>query len=462
VNQCGITAARLRGGTMQRKLVPSIIFSLILSGAVSGCSDSPTALRSPSSSVSPDEIPQAVTTPERASLTALTRALAIALADPDLRQSLKEDMREAPFREHKLEVRKYIRENRGAKTRDAIARKAGRSGAALLSLLDSIRPLELYVPVRAQRESWDGNEPPLVLSQLGEDDEIVAFDVTGKAVHLSRTVPPSQVVIALIPVETHFENPMDQAKSKNVNDRGGKTIGTLERCSPGDGGCSAGGPGGLGLHKLVACDPDCGGGEVVDASYSGPGLYLEFSRLVDAKEPWFRGDPEVEVHIQGPTDTGNPQFGDDLSCSGEHAGDYRKVFDQNGNFWNGSVLLFSKEELDAYNGKFNEGFNVMFWEDDDTACTIKTDGNALKTLVEQTAKGAGGAAAVKVDGTLGYAIKAAVFLANLFSNANWLLTNDDFLGVAVDMRQLGETFPDATHDLRIGGDSNGRARLVYK
>ena len=447
---------------MQRKLFPSIIVSLILSGAVSGCSDSPTALRSPSFSASPDEIPQAVTTPERASLTALTRALAIALADPDLRRSLKEDMRQAPFREHKLEVRKYTRENRGAKTRDAVARKAGRSGAALLSLLDSIRPLELYVPVRAQRESWDGNESPLVLSQLGEEDEIVAFDVTGKEVHLSRTVPPSQLVIALIPVETHFERPIDLAKARNVNDNGGKTIGTLERCPPNDGTCVLDGSGGLKIHKTVACSDDCGSGYQIGGSYPAPGLYLEFSRLVDAKEPWFRGDPEVEVHIQGPTDTGNPQYGADLSCSGEHAGDYRKVFDQNGNFWNGSVLLFSKEELDAYNSKFTEGFNVMFWEDDDTACTIKTDGDALKTLVEQTAKGAGGAAAVKVDGRLGYVIKAAVFLANLFSNANWLLTNDDFLGVAVDMRQLGESFPDATHDLMIGGESNGRARLVYK
>lgn len=461
-----------------KKIVPSVLVSLLITGVLSGCSESPTALHSPPVPSSAVGESQATATPERARLTELARALAMALADPKLRQSLKEDMREAPFREHKLEVRKYVRGNQGVKTRDAVGRKAGRSGAAVLALIDSIRPVELYMPVRAQRESWNGEEQPIVLSQLGESEEIVAFDVNGREVAISRTVPPSSPVIALIPVETHFEKPVDLAKAKNVNDRGGTTVGTLVRCGGNDPLCGQMGKPTGGLHKVVVCDVECtgwydgggggsgggsdGGGGGADVSYGGPGLYLEFSRLVDTKEPWYRGDPEIEVHIQGPTDAGNPQYGDDLSCSGEHAGDYRKVFDQNGNFWNGSVLLFSKDELDSYNRKFTEGFSVMFWEDDDSACTIKTDGDALKTLLEQTAKGAGGAAAVKVDGNVGYVIKAAVFLANLLSNASWIRTNDDFLGEAVDTNQLQEYFPDATHDIMIGGGSNGRARLVYK
>lgn len=446
---------------MHTRLLPSVIVSLIVTGAISGCSDSPTALNSSRSLRSEADNSPAIVTPERAMLTELTRTLAIALADPKLRQSLKEDMREAPYREHKLELRKYLRGDRGTRTRDAVARKAGRAGLALLSVVDSIRPLELYMPVRAQRESWDGGESPIVLSQLAEDDEIVAFNANGKRVTLSRTIPPSQPVISLIPVETHFDQTIDLTKATNTNDRGGRTIGTLENCAPKGAKCGSGSISN-GLHKLVACDVDCGGGGTApDQSFVGAGLYLQFSRLLDAKEPWFRGDPEIEVHIHGPTDQANPQYGADLSCSGAEALDYRKVFDQNGNFWTGSVMLFSEQEATQYTNKFTEGFNILFWEDDDTSCTIKTDGNSLLDALHSTATATGAALAVKLVPAAWW-VKAGAFVATLFSSADWLMTNDDFLGVAVDMTELGESFPDASHDIMLAGSSNGRARIIWR
>ena len=133
---------------------------------------------------------------------------------------------------------------------------------------------------------------------------------------------------------------------------------------------------------MVSCGDTCGGGGSGGiGSTIPPGLYLEFSRIIDVKEPWFRGDPEIEVHIHGPTSVANPRYGEDLSCSGEHAYDYRKVFDQNGAFWEGRVLLFSGEETQAYISKFTEGFHVFFWEDDNEPCTLKLDNNTLLNLV---------------------------------------------------------------------------------
>jgi hypothetical protein len=191
-------------------------------------------------------------------------------------------------------------------------------------------------------------------------------------------------------------------------------------------------------------------------------LYLEFSRILDAKEPWVRGDPEIEVHIQGPTTTAAATYGEDLSCSGEHAYDYRKVFDQNGGFWEGRVLLFTPEEVTAYAAKFTQGFHVMFWEDDNVACTLKLDTNILVELLKATAA-ATSTVAIKVIPGSSWPVRIGLFLGTFFASAgSAFLTNDDFLGVAVDQASAGYSYPDNTHVIMDGRTLNGRATIVYR
>jgi hypothetical protein len=190
-------------------------------------------------------------------------------------------------------------------------------------------------------------------------------------------------------------------------------------------------------------------------------LYLEFSRILDVHEPWTRGSPEIEVHIQGPTNQSNPRYGEDLSCSGEHAYDYRKVFDQNGGFWEGRVMLFSGDETTVFNSKFSEGFHTLFWEDDDTACVLKLDNDALIELLKSTAA-ATGTIAIKIIPAKWYVV-AAAFVATLFSNpGEWLKTNDDFVGTAVTQENAGYNYPDNTHVIMKGTTLNGRATIVYR
>ena len=58
---------------------------------------------------------------------------------------------------------------------------------------------------------------------------------------------------------------------------------------------------------------------------------------------------------------------------------------------------------------------------------------------------------------------AGVFLAAFFVNSGpWLLTNDDFLGVAVDLRSAGYDYPGNTHVIMDGTTMNGRATIVYR
>lgn len=402
---------------------------------------------SPKDIVSESALP---VTPERAALDRITRLVAMATDNEPARQRLKRDMRAAPFREHKLELTSYLRSRDGSALLARMAALNGGNEADIFSTLAAIRPLEFYMPVATHRESWKGRDDVLVVSQLDQWTPLTAFDKTGRAVTLDRKTAPTQPTLSIIPVETRFDQPMDPASSRNVRDENGEAIGTLERAP-------------MRASSLIACGDTCtdgGGGGGTGTPAIAPGIYLEFSRILDAKEPWFRGDPEIEVHIHGPTSAANPTYGDNLSCSGEHAPDYRKVFDQNGAFWEGRVMVFSGDEMVQYTNKFLEGFHVIFWEDDNEPCTLKLDSNVLVNLIQSTAA-AFGSVAVKLLPKAPWTLAAGAFIATMIgTSAVWLQTNDDFLGIAVDQRQLGSPYPGNTHVIMDGQTLNGRATIV--
>ena len=422
---------------------------LVLFAVLAACSDpvnstvAPTP--SPSIAASASSGPQSE---ERVALTKIARLIAVAMDNEPARQRLKRDLRATPFREHKLELGPYLRSGDGSALLARMA-EAGGGESAVFASLSAIRPLELYMPVAAHRETWTGKADVLVVSQLEESTPIVAFDEVGREVALDIKSPPAQPTLSIVPVETRFDQPMDLKKSRNARDKNGEAIGTLE-------------PYEIRPSSLIACTT-CGGGGSGGGGGSTipPGIYLEFSRLIDAKEPWPRGDPEVEVHIQGPYMGSAPTYADDLSCSGEHVYDPRKYFDQNGNFWSGRVLLFGEDEVLAFTQKFSNGFHVIFWEDDNQPCTLKLDTNSLTALLQSTAQ-ATTTVAIKVLPQANWMIVAAAFLGSFFSNAGaWLTTNDDFIGVAVDQASAGYYYPDNTHVIMDGQTFNGRATIIY-
>lgn len=390
---------------------------------------------------------------EREALEKIGRLVAVSLGEKALRHQLKKHMRSAPFKEHKLELRTYLRSSDGEQLLKKIT--GGKQADAILTLLEQVRPLELYMPVRKQRETWVGDAELLVAVQLEEEDAIVGFDSRGTRRQLDPLAPPEQPTLSIVPVETRFDQPMSLG-AKNVNDMNGQSIGTLM-------------PATYTPSKVICADclaEDAGGGGSVVGGGGGivpPGLYLEFSRILDAKEPWLKGEPEVEVHIHGPTDQANPTIGRDLSCSGERAFDYRKNFNQDDGFWTGRVMLFSADETAAYISQFTEGFHILFWEDDDTSCVIKLDNQALTAFIRSTAL-AFGTVAVKVfkPGTPVW-VMAGAFVAALFENAGaWLKSNDDFIGAAVPISATSYNYPENNHVIMQGTTLNGRATIVYR
>jgi hypothetical protein len=429
------------------------VLVLALIACLTACADSVSSPTGPGITRDVRSEPASVPpSPERAALSRVARLVAVSMDNEPARQHLKRDLKAAPFREHKLELRAYLQSKDGRALLNRMVAVSGGSERDLLASLYAIRPLEFYMPVAKHRESWTGSADVLVVSQLSEPDPIVAFDESGREIVLDRTTAPAQPTLTIVPVETRFDEPMAPAGSKNVRDQGGSSIGTLEPMVPRG-------------ASMIACGDECGGGGGGGGGGVAPvppGLYLEFSRILDMKEPWFRGDPEIEVHIHGPTEPGNTRYGADLSCSGEHSYDQRKVFDQNGAFWEGRVLLFSAEETAAYVAQFNDGFHVFFWEDDNDSCTIKLDNTSLLALLQSTAS-AFSTVALKLIPKAPVPLVAGVFLATLFANSGqWLLTNDDFLGVAVDLTSAGYNYPGNTHVIMDGTTLNGRATIVYR
>ena len=425
-----------------------LVFALF--GALAGCADPSSRTVGPSPS---NDIVTGPTTAapseERVALTKIARLVAVAMDNEPARQRLKRDMRSAPFREHKLELASYLKSKDGRALLESMAAQTQGGEGDVFGTLAAVRPLEFYMPVEKHRESWTGKGDVLVVSQLDESEPIVAFDEQGKEVVLDRKVAPAQPTLSIVPVETRFSEPMTPAASRNVRDQNGSAIGTLEPMTPKG-------------SSLISCGETCGGGGGGSPPIP-PGLYLEYSRILDMKEPWFRGNPEIEVHVHGPTSTGNPTYGADLSCSGEHAYDFRKVFDQNTGFWEGPrVLLFSAEETAAYTSSFTEGFHVFFWEDDNDTCTIKLDNNALMDLVHSAAN-AFSMIAIKLLPKASWQLVAGAFVATLFSDAgSWLLTTDDLIGFAVPQAQAGYAYPGNTHVIMDGTTLNGRATIVYR
>ena len=125
-------------------------------------------------------------------------------------------------------------------------------------------------------------------------------------------------------------------------------------------------------------------------------------------------------------------------------------------------MLFSPDETVAFITKFTQGFHVLFWEDDNEPCLLKLDTNSLVELLRSTATAAG-TVALKVFPGATVPVLAAAFIGTFFANAGaWLLTNDDFLGAAVDQASAGYFYPGNTHVIMDGTRLNGRATIVYR
>jgi hypothetical protein len=380
--------------------------------AFTGCTDH-------TSPAIPTEAAQASRDTPSAARERMARRIAVALADDRFRTQLKQDLDRSPVREGKLHLQRYISSSHARATGD-IARSTGESNAAVE--LDARRapPLELYLPVPAHRAAWTGDDHILVATAGDERQPPVAFSPKGERFVLSPASPPDIPVLALVPVETDFDQ--------------------------------------------VAREPQLQGSPAGGGSTPPPGLYMTNSHLVETFESWVKGAPEIEVHLLG--QAGATDSLTSYSCAAEPASGYYH-FDQNSLDWSGSVLLINQTQLNTYKSAHpGQNLRVFVVEDDDTSCQIKTDPARFSNLVKAVEAAypmfTGGRDSI--GGSLQKIWKRANAIQRLIKAlASLIKTNDELVGNAVESVVVGESYPNSNWIIK--GDNNktnGWIRLVMK
>jgi hypothetical protein len=334
---------------------------------------------------------------ERQAVADLTRAVAVALNDSPIREDLFESLRQSSVtRDRKLHLQSYLHGNAGFIRR--IAELKGQRPQDVISMLSTLRSMELYMPVARHREQWTGSTEIIVALQLNETDIPIGYRLDGSSVQLGLSAPPDIPVLAIVPAETDFSRylPSDWI---GVDDQGGRAVGTL---APQDYLRSSEAVN-TGSHlsvasEILSCDPETalvecpeegGGGGGINwtmPSNAPTGLYMTALELNDYKEPWIKGDPEIEVFVFGPAPNDPPHVARVISCAGEYPASlanqtatFWRKFDQNSYSGFAKVLLLTGEQIESH--RFDEAvpdhrrFEVIVIEDDHLSCQLALDNN---------------------------------------------------------------------------------------
>ena len=332
----------------------------------------------------------------------LTAALARALANPAVRANFKRHLDASRAPEGKLQFQALLRADQ-AMLLPAIARADAADVTELLTELAAARPLEVYLPVEAQRRAWQGDDQVLVATLEHDGDAPIAYDLKGNRLVLSATTPPSVPVIALVPQETDFTGGRPELAAT-----------CFDLC--GDAGSNTTGGSGASIA-------------------SGSGLVVTQSHFADSYESWLKGKPEYEYHVYGLDDTGQSV---QLACTSERsAGAY--YFDQNDRDWTGSALLLSDAEQNAYQARHpGAAVRIVAWEDDDQPCVDRADVRSVSSVLAAVDAAYKAWTSGKVDPWYVRGIKAAPSAFNLVKTLyNIILTNDDLIGNAVEASIAG-------------------------
>jgi hypothetical protein len=362
--------------------------------------------------VAPATSPAAGSALERAAMDRLARRLARALADPAFRLYLKEQLDASPIAERKLHLQQLLQAADRRVLKD-IARLNASSESVIEADAKEAIPLEIYFPVPAHRGSWSGGAEVLVASAWEDRDSPVAYDVRGRRYVLSPDQPPRVPVLAVVPVETNFDQtnlPVAEA--------------TCTTCEP--------------APPIPPPPPG--------------GLYMTYSHFVQDFEGWFKGDPEFEIHILG--QSGASDSLRDYQCAGASAGGYYR-FDQNDLDWRGGVLLFSQYQLNNYkNAHPKQNFRIIALEDDDTACAIKFDDDRFRNLMGaiQTQYPNLTGAKDTVSGITKWVKRANALQKILSAVYSFITTQDDMIGNAIEDVVAGQFFAGANWVVK--GESN--------
>jgi hypothetical protein len=297
----------------------------------------------PDSPVQPDlSVEQAVAATPESALDSLALSLAMTLGEPGGRSMLLRELRGSPFKERKVDFKRVMRSQ--GDLREGVASRVPDRLDIMLSALPEI---EMYLPVPSHRSAWKGGSNLLVAWQLDEWTDPVGYDLAGNRVALSVEAPPDVPVLVLVPAETDFSRPPTGAAA---------VVSQTSFDQP-----AAASP--------AWCD---------DTNHTSSGdVRLICVEILDLKESWPRGDPEIELHVEGlqlPSNLSD-NTARSLQCRPSSQDDHQ---------WSGTLPAVSEQWFAGRrlsDSPSRDGVILTFWEDDSTSCVIDTSFNWWQTLV---------------------------------------------------------------------------------
>ena len=184
-------------------------------------------------------------------------ALAQGLADGRVRAELKRSLRDSRWSEHKLDLAEYLATDRGTRLVGAAAEASGISVADLTSALASLPDMDLYVPSKRQRVTWQGGSDVLVGAIENQDNpKLVAFDITGNGVEINGAESAPGTLIILHPAEVRATRLHSQplGDGATIQDEGESDLGVIAD------GVDIGATSALPTILKKDCEDACGGG----------------------------------------------------------------------------------------------------------------------------------------------------------------------------------------------------------
>jgi hypothetical protein len=237
---------------------------------------------------------------------ATAKAVARVVADDSTRKFLFDALHHSTVREGKLHLQRFLA-RRGARIARKIEQVLGSEPGTLDAVLAQMADLEIYLPVRSQREGWPGTPDFLVAGEIGSDDSlrktgamVPSYDATGVEHLLSYDHPPEQPVIVITNAESRFgpdgETPMAVRHPALLDaPQPPRLARSPTVCDPSDPDCQGfgGGGGGGGSPGSLPCD-----------NQPGSGWFVCEVHLDQTYEGWLMGDPEFTIAFRYPVTNG--------------------------------------------------------------------------------------------------------------------------------------------------------------
>jgi hypothetical protein len=257
----------------------------------------------------------------------LARILALSLQDPSARAMLYAALKASVVKEGKLHLEAFLRAD-GAPLLAGMAAAGGASEEQVFDLLQRVGTLEAYLPVPEHRARWSGGADLVIATQLEEDEVPFGVDLSGRPVRLSLSAPPASPTLVIVPAESFDER--------------GRPL------------KSSAAPVGLGEVRP--------GAQSLTAPTTWTGVWINEVHVGDLHEPWTRGSPEFEMHLDNAT--ADPRT--TLVCAEEDLSVEPYRWDMDGEDYYNPFLMAQESEIPP-----NAGLVIHMWEDDDTRCVLK-------------------------------------------------------------------------------------------